>query len=141
MRYKNPASTSTIIIEDNDEVLLIKRKKKPYKDKWALPGGFIKYRKETLEECAVREGKEETGYLIRGLNLFEVNSHPKRDPRGHVIDHVYIITKYSGEGKAGDDAKSMKRFNLYEHLPKLAFDHNKVVEDYKKWKKYKQNAQ
>jgi len=135
MKYKNPASTSTIIIEDNNEVLLVKRKRKPYQNKWALPGGFINYGKETLEECAIREGKEETGYLIKELSLFEVNSHPKRDPRGHVIDHVYIITNYSGKGKAGDDAKAMKRFNIYQPLPKLAFDHSKVLRDYEQLKK------
>jgi 8-oxo-dGTP diphosphatase len=141
MRYKNPSSTSTIIIEDNDEVLLVKRKRKPYRNKWALPGGFINYGQETLEQTAIREGKEETGYNITDLVLFEVNSHPKRDPRRHVIDHVYIIKKYSGEGRAGDDAKAIKRFSLYDMPKKLAFDHSKVMENYKKWKIDKQTAQ
>ena len=135
MIYKNPASTSTIIIEDDDEVLLVKRKRRPYKKKWALPGGFINYGKETLEQTAIREGKEETGYSITDLVLFEVNSHPKRDPRRHVIDHVYIIKKYNGEGRAGDDAWKIKRFNIYDLPSKMAFDHKRVLERYIQSKK------
>ena len=39
--------------------LLIKRNDYPYKDKWALPGGFVKM-DEDLETAALRELKEET---------------------------------------------------------------------------------
>jgi 8-oxo-dGTP diphosphatase len=38
------------------EILLIKRKNEPYKDCWALPGGFMEMG-ETLEKCAIRELK------------------------------------------------------------------------------------
>jgi 8-oxo-dGTP diphosphatase len=49
----------TAIIK-NDQILLLKRKKKPYQNYWALPGGKLKM-EESLEESAVREAKEETG--------------------------------------------------------------------------------
>lgn len=45
------------------EILLIKRKNEPYKDCWALPGGFMEM-DETLEKCAVRELKEETNIVV-----------------------------------------------------------------------------
>ena len=40
--------------------LLIERNIEPYKNVWALPGGFVRIN-ETLEEAAIRELKEETG--------------------------------------------------------------------------------
>jgi ADP-ribose pyrophosphatase YjhB (NUDIX family) len=43
-------------------VLLIRRGGHPFKDHWALPGGFLQ-RGETIDECAFRELKEETGYV------------------------------------------------------------------------------
>lgn len=133
MRYKNPGATIDLIIEKNEKILLIERKYEPFKGKWALPGGFIDYGKETLEKAAVREGGEETSLKIKlkDLEFFGVYSSPNRDPRGHIISHVYIVKKYSGELKANDDAKQVRWFPLYE-LPKLAFDHKKIINDYRK---------
>ncbi len=47
------------IVYDN-KVLLIKRRGEPAKGEWWLPGGRL-YRGETLEDCASRKAKEETG--------------------------------------------------------------------------------
>ena len=56
--YQNPIPTIDIIIEiESKGIVLIKRKNPPYG--WAIPGGFVDYR-ESLEEAAVREAKEET---------------------------------------------------------------------------------
>lgn len=138
MKFKNPAATIDLIIEKNEKILLIERKYEPFKGKWALPGGFIDYGKETLEKAAVREGGEETSLKIKlkDLEFFGVYSSPNRDPRGHIISHVYIVKKYSGEPKANDDAKKTQWFPLYA-LPKLAFDHNKIIDNYLKWRERK----
>jgi len=96
-----------------------------------LPGGFINYGKETLEDAAVRELKEETSLIanINNLRLVGVYSNPNRDPRRHIISHVYEILDYSGNLKANDDAKSAKFFKA---LPRnLAFDHQQIISDYK----------
>ena len=50
-------------------VLLIKRKNEPFKDCWALPGGFMEI-DETLVECAKRELKEETGIDVDTSKLY-----------------------------------------------------------------------
>ncbi len=47
------------IIKD-DQILLIKRKKRPYQGYWGLPGGKL-HLEESIEECGLREVKEETG--------------------------------------------------------------------------------
>lgn len=128
--YKNPSCTVDIIVKKGDAILLIKRRNAPYKNKYALPGGFINYGKETLEQAATRELKEETGLIAFNLFLLNNYSSPKRDSRGHVISHVYYTTDTQGVLKAGDDAKEAKWFDI-NNLPKLAFDHNKIINDYK----------
>jgi 8-oxo-dGTP diphosphatase len=129
--YKNPAATATLIVQDDYKILLIQRKHEPFKGKWALPGGFLDCDKESLEEAAVRELEEETNLKsnVKDISLLLVNSQPDRDPRGHVIDHVYIVHKYEGIAKAKDDAESLDWFSFY-NLPELAFDHIKAIKAY-----------
>jgi len=140
--FKNPACTVDVIVRHHQvsDILLIKRKNAPFKDKWALPGGFIEYGKENLEHAALRELKEETDLKLKNkkyrnyLSLVGIYSEPDRDPRGHTISTVYSISgrffKYNGlRAKAKDDAAELKWMNL-STMPKLAFDHTKVVFDY-----------
>jgi 8-oxo-dGTP diphosphatase len=133
--YKNPAATASLIVEKDNSVYLVLRKHNPYAGMWALPGGFLNCDKETLEEAAVRELAEETSLdaKVEDLELLCINSSPKRDPRGHVIDHLYIVKKYSGKPNANDDAADLKLFPL-NNLPKIAFDHGEVLEKYKTWR-------
>ncbi len=44
----------------NNKILLLKRKNRPYKGYWGMPGGKL-HLEESIEECTVREVKEETG--------------------------------------------------------------------------------
>lgn len=136
MTYKNPCATADVIVETNRQVLLIKRKKEPFKNIWALPGGHLECGKETLEQAACRELREETGILVKEINLqlLGVYSEPNRDPRGHYITHVYVAESSQGKLKAGDDASETRFFPL-NNLPKLAFDHNKILEDYLSYKR------
>lgn len=132
MEFKNPASTADIIVEKEGKVLLVKRKNPPFRGMWAIPGGFIEYGKESLEEAARRELKEETGLEALNLSLVGVYSHPNRDPRGHIIAHVYSA-EVNGKVKNGDDAKAAKFFSL-DRLPNLAFDHERIIKEYTRWK-------
>lgn len=131
MIFRNPASAVDLIVERKEEILLIKRRDYPYEDCWAIPGGFLDYNKETLENAAVRELKEETSLVVKekDLRLLGVYSEPTRDPRDHVISHVYIVDKYSGNLRAADDASDVKFFSL-DSLPSLAFDHHRIIKEY-----------
>ena len=138
--YKNPASTVDLIVPYNGGIVLIKRKNDPFKNYWALPGGFLDYGKETLEEAAARELIEETNLKTNPseLELIGVYSKPDRDPRGHVIAHAYEAKKYLGKLKAKDDAAKVK---VFKKIPKnLAFDHKKIIEDYFKKKKLEEKC-
>lgn len=126
-----PYSTVDIIIEIDGGIVLIERRNPPFG--WAIPGGFVDYG-ESLEDCAVREAREETCLEVYDLKQMHTYSDPKRDPRFHTICTVFAA-KAKGKPKGADDALQAKIFEL-NNLPKnFAFDHDKILKDYQDWKK------
>ena len=130
-KFKNPVPTVDLIIFDKQryEIVLIKRKNTPLG--WALPGGFVDYG-ESLEAAATREALEETSLKVELICQFQTYSNPSRDNRRHTISTVFISNTTSGKLCAQDDAADAKWFNLDE-LPNLVFDHDLILEDFKKY--------
>lgn len=58
--------SSAVILIHGEEILLIKRKKEPFKEYWALAGG-AKRVEESFADCALREVEEEVGVWLRGV--------------------------------------------------------------------------
>ena len=52
--YKNPTPTVDAIIQKDSQILLVKRKKEPFKGHLVLPGGFVN-EGERVEDAAKRE--------------------------------------------------------------------------------------
>ena len=128
--YKIPSITADIFIFDDDfNFILIKRKNDPYKDCWALPGGFVEYG-ESVETAAIREAKEETSIDVELKNLVNVYSKPDRDPRGHTITVAFTAKGNMDERKADSDAKEIAIFSP-ENLDEIeiAFDHEEIIKD------------
>ncbi len=133
-RPVTPLLAADTIIELSDKpgrpIVLIEREFPPYG--WAIPGGFMDVG-ERLETTAIREAKEEVCLDVTLEALLGMYSDPKRDNRGHTVTAVYVA-EATGEPIAADDAKNVAIFNL-DNLPKeLAFDHAKVLEDYRKFR-------
>ncbi|MHA1247123.1 MAG: NUDIX domain-containing protein [Candidatus Thorarchaeota archaeon] len=131
--YRNPTPTVDIVILKENDLLLIRRGREPFRGKWALPGGFIEYG-ETAEEAAVREATEETGLTIELDDILGVYSDPNRDPRKHILTVVFVAHPVRGEAKGGDDASEARWFQL-DTIDEgtLAFDHGLIVRDLKRW--------
>ena len=121
------------IYNDNHEFILIKRKNDPFKDCWALPGGFVDYGEKT-EDAAIREAKEETSIDVKIEKLFNVYSNPDRDPRRHTVSVFYLAHGNFDDAKADDDAKDIGVFSFdkLEDL-KIAFDHKDILDEVKKY--------
>ena len=99
--------------ESKLQLLLIKRGGHPYKDMWALPGGFLQ-KDETIEECALREIKEETNVLPVSIMPVGIFSKPERDPRGWIISSAYvsIISEEAVKQVGMDDASDAQWFSV-----------------------------
>ncbi|MFN4140446.1 NUDIX hydrolase [Aestuariivirga sp.] len=129
--YPRPAVTADIclftVVEDYLRILLIRRGGEPFKGLWALPGGFLQ-EEETLDECAARELREETGVEVAHLEPFATFSDPRRDPRYRVITAAYfaLIPAARHAIKSGSDADDAQWYSM-ARLPTLAFDHRDIV--------------
>ena len=123
---KTPFVTVDIVIRYSQGIVLIERKKEPLG--WALPGGFVEVG-ESLEDAAIREGKEETSLDIELIEQFHAYSDPRRDPRFHTVTVVFLADG-NGIVHGKDDAKRADVFSE-ETLPSgIVFDHKQIMSDY-----------
>jgi ADP-ribose pyrophosphatase YjhB (NUDIX family) len=115
------------------QVLLIERGNPPFKGRLALPGGYLRGR-ETLDEAALRELKEETGVDGRRLHLEQLRTYsdPERDPRGRVITAAYLaLGPNLPTPVAGTDAREAYWVPIWDAQQHgaLAFDHGHILRD------------
>lgn len=133
-QYPRPAVTADIALFSKEKeeyhLLLIQRKRPPFQNMWALPGGFMDIN-ETLEACAKRELYEETGIAELPLEQFRSYSELYRDPRHRTVTCVFFgVVDRKPDVVPGDDAADARWFNS-NSLPSLAFDHKKIIQEIK----------
>ncbi len=106
--YANPCSaTAAFIVNDRDEMLVVRRAKEPAKGTLDLPGGFVDMG-ETVEEGMIREIKEETGLDVTNIEyLFSSpNVYVYSGMGVHTLDMDYLARVHGSVPaiKAADDA-------------------------------------
>jgi 8-oxo-dGTP diphosphatase len=128
--YPRPSLTVDILLffaaREGLEILLIKRAREPFKDQWALPGGFVDEH-ESLEAAAARELLEETGLRRTKFKQVGAFGDPGRDPRGHTVSIAFAAILKSRPKVEGSDDASEAAWHPLKRLPKLAFDHKKII--------------
>jgi 8-oxo-dGTP diphosphatase len=78
--YLDPKlAVGTIITDEHDRIVLVRRAIEPGYGKWVFPGGYVD-RGEEVKLAAVREAREEVGLDIRLDRLLDIYSYPGRAP-------------------------------------------------------------
>ena len=129
--FQKGKTIDAVIEIGEEDIILIKRKYPPYKDYYALPGGFIE-KNETAKEALIREVKEETNLDVKIIKKIGVYDEQGRDPRGRIVSTAFkckVIGDIS-DMKSGFDSKQVEIVSK-ESLKDidLAFDHKKILED------------
>jgi 8-oxo-dGTP diphosphatase len=124
-RYDNRVMTVDAVVLDEGRVLLIRRKNEPFRDYWALPGGYMDFN-ETAQEAAHRELEEETGLTAAASIFVGLFDEPGRHPR-QVVSAAFLVPDWEGELKAGDDAVEAAWFPVDTLPEQLAFDHRQII--------------
>jgi mutator protein MutT len=95
------------VVIDHGRALLIRRGHPPLEGKWSIPGGALEVG-ETILEGVRRELEEETGIIVRVLDLIEVFERIFPDkfgkPRYHFVILDYLCERTGGTACAGGDA-------------------------------------
>lgn len=130
--FERPALTVDVVVfaldADDLQVMLIQRDLAPFEGQWALPGGFVRVN-EDIEQAARRELQEETGITDIYLEQLYTFGDKGRDPREHVVTVAYyaLVNLEGHDVKASTDARNAAWFLMHD-LPKLAFDHGKILD-------------
>lgn len=130
--------TTDAVVIQSGHVLMIKRRSEPGKGLWALPGGFLNADTDkSVQDCAIRELKEETGIkvpvpvLIGSIKDNHVFDSIDRSTRGRTITHAFKIVLPDGElpkVKGLDDAEKAKWIPLSELDSSVCYeDHHEIV--------------
>jgi ADP-ribose pyrophosphatase YjhB (NUDIX family) len=125
------------VIVENGRALLIRRGSEPLLGEWSIPGGMLELG-ETLEEGVARELLEETGVIVRVIELIEVfdriylestagAQEVQKRPRFHYVIVDYLCERIAGEPAAASDVtdvafaseEELGRYNLTETATRI----------------------
>ena len=114
------------VVDDNLQVLLIKRGGEPYRDFWALPGGLLADG-ESLDAAASRKLLDETG--VQDVYLEQLYTFGELDqPEGRGIAVAYFALVQHDQVRLREGSEWQPGWHEAFTLPRLAFDNNLVVD-------------
>ena len=139
-KYENPCVTvDTLVIQHKENIstvneelklLMIKRKNHPCIGFWALPGGFVDIREDTMD-AAKRELREETGLYNIPMEQIYTYGEANRDPRARIITVAYLaLVKENLVVKAGDDAADAVWMDVEFKLIRVDKSNHRIMEIY-----------
>ncbi|MEX0932832.1 MAG: NUDIX domain-containing protein [Candidatus Pacearchaeota archaeon] len=122
MNKEKPEEGVEVIILKNEEVLIGKRKSEHGKNTWGFPGGKLKCR-ESLEECAIREVREETGLKVELLKNESIVATDDYFPGGKHYQTYFLRARYtSGTPRVMEPDKIYEwKWFSWDNLPSPLF--------------------
>jgi 8-oxo-dGTP diphosphatase len=126
-----------LLIDERGQVLLTLRNRAPEAGCWSIVGGKVDYL-ETLEECAVREAREEVGLLIALDGILCVTNHLLPNERQHWVSPAFLGRVSAGEARNCEPKKTseVQWFPLEKLPPNLTMTARNAIEAYRR--KYSQ---
>lgn len=122
MAQTHPLIGTAVWVRKDDKVLLAKRapQKKSGAGEWCPPGGHLEMH-ETIEQCAVRETKEEAGIEIGNISLlrFEEDTHQAEDK--HYVTFHFTADFISGDPRPLEGESEEWHWFLWDELPEPLF--------------------
>lgn len=121
----SPILSACVIIERDGKFLLIDRTDGLG---FTIPGGIVRY-KETIEQCVLREAREETGYDVTISGIVGIYSAPERDPRLRAVSIAYRGVIVGGTERGSGEGQTCWRTpgEVFGHM---AFDCEHMLKDY-----------
>lgn len=106
-----------LLVDAQGRVLLTLRTRPPEAGHWSIVGGKLDFL-ETLEECAVREAREEVGVEVAVQALLCVTDHCLPQENQHWVSPAYLAQILTGEAANCEPEKTaaVQWFRL-EELP------------------------
>jgi 8-oxo-dGTP diphosphatase len=130
--FEKPSLTVDCVVFGYDlkelKILLVNRKKAPYKDSWALPGGFLNV-EESFEQCVERVLATKTGIVNLFVEQLYTFGRVNRDERGRVISVAYfaLVNPHNYQLINGLANNEIQWFSYTELPQNLAFDHVDII--------------
>ena len=102
-----------LLLDPPDRVLLTLRKRAPEAGCWSIVGGKVDFL-ETLDQCAIREAREETGVEVELVRLLCVTDHVLPGEGQHWVAPAYLGRIVGGEPRncEPDKTQEVKWFAL-----------------------------
>jgi 8-oxo-dGTP diphosphatase len=102
---KPRVGVGVLLVDEAGRVLLTLRERAPEAGCWSIVGGKVDYL-ETLEQCAVRETREEVGVEIRLVRLLCVTDHHLPHEGQHWVSPAYLGEVLAGETRNCEPEKT-----------------------------------
>ena len=110
-----------VCVKRGNKVLLHKRKNAHGEGDWCFPGGHLEW-KESWEECAIRETKEESGLDIKNVRFGAVTNDIFEKENKHYITLIMVADYIDGEAERKEPYKCEKwDWFEWDKLPELLF--------------------
>lgn len=115
------------VVVQEGRVLLVQRGTEPMKGHWTLPGGLVELG-ESLTDAVIREVGEETGLLVKPVELVELLDRIYREDdkvRYHYVIADYLCEVAGGALNAASDAAAVRwveRAEWNSHPPRRTLE-------------------
>jgi ADP-ribose pyrophosphatase len=120
-----------LILDDRGRILLTLRNLPPEANYWSIVGGKLDYL-ETLQECAVREAREEVGLHVRIETLLCVTDHLLPQENQHWVSPAYLGRVLGGKARNCEPQKTreVRWFGLQDLPPNLTMTARSAIRAY-----------